>query len=57
MLGDFIASKVQSQNGVRESISLIVGHSVQDTIPSVEYDAGRATRRVERQNSLRCTRG
>ena len=54
VVGQVAAGKIETEDGVRERISLVDGDGVGDAISNVEDDTSGAARGVERKNSLDC---
>ena len=52
VIGQVTSSQVQTEDGVGESVSLVDGDSVGDTITRVEHDTGGTSRGIQRQHSL-----
>merc|ERR1711877_33746 len=52
MISKVTSSKVQPEDGVGESVSLVDGDGVRDTISGVEDDTGGTSRGVEGEDSL-----
>merc|ERR1719414_25789 len=52
VVGQVASGQVETQNGVRKSVTLVDGDSVGDAVAGIEDDAGGATGSVKRQNSL-----
>merc|ERR1711868_172814 len=52
VVGELTASKVKTDNGVRESITLIDGDTVGDTVTGVHDDTGGTARGVQGEDSL-----
>ena len=52
LTGEISASQVQSDDGMREGVSLVDGHGVGDTISRVKHTAGGPTGGVQGQDGL-----
>jgi len=52
VVGEIAAGKVETQDGVRQSVALVDGHRVGDAVARVEHNTGRTTGGVQRQDGL-----
>merc|ERR1712168_553635 len=52
VVGELTPSQIQSEDGVREGISLIDGDSVGNTVTRVHHNTGGTTRGVQGEDSL-----
>ena len=52
VLGEITSGKIETEDGMRESETLVDGDSVGDTITRVQDDTGRATGGIEGQDGL-----
>ena len=52
IVGEVPACHIKTENGVGESVTLVDGDCVGDTITRIEHNTGGTTRRVERQHGL-----
>ena len=52
VIGEITSSQVQTKDGVGESVTLVDGNGVRNSITRVENDAGGTSRSVQRKHSL-----
>ena len=52
VVGQVAAGEVQTEDGVGQSVTLVDGHGVGDTVTGVEHDTGGSAGRVQREHGL-----